>query len=50
MTQVSEATVKIQSALAARQLTFDLAGLVDGATLLGTSAFAGAVIQHMSNS
>ena len=37
----------IQGAIAAHQLTFDLHGLVDGADLLGTSAFAGAVIQHM---
>ncbi len=37
----------VQGAISARQLTFDLAGLVEGATLLGTAAFAGAVIQHM---
>jgi isocitrate dehydrogenase len=37
----------IQGAMGARQLTFDLHSLVDGAELLGTSAFAGAVIQHM---
>ena len=38
----------IQGAMAARQLTFDLHSLVAGAELLGTSAFAGAVIQKMS--
>jgi isocitrate dehydrogenase len=37
----------IQGAMGARQFTFDLHGLVEGADLLGTSAFAGAVIQHM---
>jgi isocitrate dehydrogenase len=40
----------IQGAMGARQLTFDLQSLVDGAELLGTSAFAGAVIQHMRES
>ena len=38
----------IQGAMGARQFTFDLHSLVDGAELLGTSAFAGAVIQKMS--
>jgi len=38
----------IQGAMAARQLTFDLYGLVNGAELLGTSAFGGAVIRQMS--
>ncbi len=38
----------IQDTMAARQFTFDLHGLVEGAELLGTSAFAGAVVQHMS--
>jgi len=37
----------IQGAFRARQLTFDLHSLVPGADLLGTSAFAGAVIQKM---
>ena len=37
----------IQGAMAARQFTFDLHSLVAGADLLGTSAFAGAVVQKM---
>jgi isocitrate dehydrogenase len=37
----------IQGAMAARQLTFDLHSLVAGADLLGTAAFAEAVVQKM---
>jgi isocitrate dehydrogenase len=39
----------LEGAIAARQLTFDLHALVDGAHLVGTAAFAGAVIQQMND-
>jgi isocitrate dehydrogenase len=37
----------IEGAIAARRLTFDLAALVEGATLVSTTDFAAAVVQHM---
>jgi len=36
-----------EGAIAARRLTFDLAALVEGATLVSTTDFAAAVVQHM---
>jgi len=37
----------IEGAIADRRLTFDLAALVEGATLVSTTDFAAAVVQHM---
>jgi isocitrate dehydrogenase len=37
----------VEGAIAARSLTTDLFALVEGATLVSTTEFAQAVIQHM---
>jgi isocitrate dehydrogenase len=37
----------IEGAIASRRLTFDLAALVEGATLVSTTDFAAAVVEYM---
>ena len=37
----------IEGAIAARRLTFDLAALVEGATVVSTTGFAAAIVEQL---